>query len=63
MRMRKKHDLPQKICLRCGLPFVWRKKWEKVWDEVKFCSDRCRSECKRGRPKAPLASGVAVWAQ
>ncbi|WP_353959444.1 DUF2256 domain-containing protein [Mucilaginibacter aquaedulcis] len=21
------------------------KKWEKVWDEVKFCSDRCR-RCK-----------------
>ena len=22
-------------------------KWEKVWDEVKYCSDRCRSERKR----------------
>ena len=22
--------------------FVWRKKWEKVWDEVKYCSERCR---------------------
>lgn len=42
MRMRKKHDLPQKKCLHCGLPFTWRKKWEKVWDEVKFCSDACR---------------------
>jgi hypothetical protein len=21
---------------------VWRKKWEKVWSEVKFCSDACR---------------------
>lgn len=20
----------------------WRKKWEKVWAEVKYCSDRCR---------------------
>lgn len=47
MRMRKKQDLPQKTCLRCGLPFTWRKKWEKVWDEVKYCSDRCRSERKR----------------
>lgn len=47
MRMRKKHDLPQKTCLQCGLPFTWRKKWEKVWDEVKYCSDRCRSERKR----------------
>ena len=47
MRMRKKQDLPQKTCLHCGRPFAWRKKWEKVWDEVKYCSDRCRSERKR----------------
>lgn len=38
----KKSDLPSKVCLACGRPFTWRKKWEKVWDEVKYCSDRCR---------------------
>jgi hypothetical protein len=38
----KKQHLPSKPCLVCGRPFTWRKKWEKVWDEVKFCSDRCR---------------------
>lgn len=37
-----KADLPSKVCLTCGRPFTWRKKWEKVWDEVKYCSDRCR---------------------
>jgi hypothetical protein len=21
---------------------VWRRKWAKVWDEVKYCSDACR---------------------
>ena len=47
MRMRKNQDLPQKTCLHCGLPFIWRKKWAKVWDEVMYCSDRCRSERKR----------------
>ncbi|WP_407652599.1 DUF2256 domain-containing protein [Aporhodopirellula aestuarii] len=26
----------------CGRPFTWRKKWEKVWDKVKYCSDKCR---------------------
>ncbi len=36
---------PTKTCATCGLPFEWRKKWEKVWDEVKYCSERCR----RGR--------------
>ena len=39
---RKKSDLPQKLCPACQRPFTWRKKWEKVWDEVKYCSDRCR---------------------
>ena len=38
----KKGDLPEKICIACGRPFTWRKKWEKVWDEVKYCSDNCR---------------------
>jgi hypothetical protein len=31
-----------KACTVCGLPFQWRKKWGKVWDEVKYCSERCR---------------------
>ena len=26
----KKSDLPRKICPVCGLPFTWRKKWEKI---------------------------------
>lgn len=43
----KKSDLPEKTCVTCGKPFTWRKKWEKVWDEVKYCSDRCRSDAKR----------------
>ncbi len=42
MKMQKKSNLPSKQCARCGLPFVWRKKWEKVWNEVKYCSERCR---------------------
>jgi hypothetical protein len=37
-----KHDLPAKICATCGRPFTWRKKWERVWAEVKYCSDKCR---------------------
>lgn len=47
MKMRRKSDLPQKTCAACGRPFAWRKKWEKVWEEVKFCSDRCRGEARR----------------
>ena len=40
----KKQHLPEKPCATCGRPFTWRKKWERVWDEVKFCSDRCRMQ-------------------
>jgi len=37
-----KKNLPEKICVVCMRPFSWRKKWEKVWEEVKYCSDKCR---------------------
>ncbi|MFN4910070.1 MAG: DUF2256 domain-containing protein [Flavobacteriales bacterium] len=40
----KKQHLPIKICSVCGFSFSWRKKWEKVWDEVKYCSNRCRNQ-------------------
>ena len=36
-----KRNLPQKICLKCGLSFSWRKKWERDWNQVKYCSKRC----------------------
>jgi hypothetical protein len=38
----KKQHLPQKECLVCKKPFAWRKKWEKNWENVKYCSERCR---------------------
>jgi hypothetical protein len=31
-----------KACLSCGRRMEWRKGWAKNWDEVKYCSDRCR---------------------
>jgi hypothetical protein len=43
MKPVKKENLPVKICVVCNRPFTWRKKWEKVWDSVKYCSDRCRN--------------------
>jgi len=38
----KKAQLPTKQCPICNRPFTWRKKWQKVWDDVKYCSDKCR---------------------
>ncbi|MFZ9759990.1 MAG: DUF2256 domain-containing protein [Candidatus Kapaibacteriota bacterium] len=46
----KKEFLPTKICITCNREFAWRKKWEKVWEEVKFCSERCRNDHKRKKP-------------
>ncbi|RYY56071.1 MAG: DUF2256 domain-containing protein [Chitinophagaceae bacterium] len=43
MKTVKKENLPSKRCASCGRPFTWRKKWERNWDEVKYCSDRCRN--------------------
>ena len=43
MKMRKKADLPMKVCVVCGLPFSWRRKWARDWEQVKYCSDRCRT--------------------
>jgi len=46
-RMRKKSELPTKPCEACGRPFTWRKKWERDWDQVRYCSDACRGTGKR----------------
>ncbi len=51
MRMRKKQDLPTKLCATCARPFAWRKKWARDWDEVKYCSDHCRLR-RQARPES-----------
>ncbi|MPQ93088.1 DUF2256 domain-containing protein [Thioclava sp. JE_KL1] len=40
--MRRKSDLPTKLCANCGRPFAWRKKWARDWESVRYCSERCR---------------------
>jgi hypothetical protein len=42
-----KANLPSKICVVCQRPFTWRKLYERCWDEVQTCSDRCKGERKR----------------
>jgi hypothetical protein len=37
-----KSMLPSKLCQVCQRTMTWRKKWERNWDEVKYCSDACR---------------------
>ncbi|HSP31062.1 MAG TPA: DUF2256 domain-containing protein [Halomonas sp.] len=45
--MRRKQHLPQKHCVQCQRPFAWRKKWARSWDEVRYCSERCRRNSKQ----------------
>ncbi|WP_421865503.1 DUF2256 domain-containing protein [Marinobacter adhaerens] len=40
----KKLNLPEKTCPVCLRPFAWRKKWAKDWENVRYCSERCRRE-------------------
>lgn len=55
--MRRKSDLPTKICAVCGLPFTWRRKWARDWEEVRYCSERCRRHRSTADdPAAPSAS-------
>jgi len=37
-----KSYLDSKICPVCGREFSWRKKWERNWEEIKYCSEKCR---------------------
>ena len=36
-------ERPTKTCVLCGREIQWRKKWERDWDGVKYCSKSCRS--------------------
>ena len=38
--------VPTKDCVVCGRTITWRKKWERDWDEVRYCSDGCRRRAK-----------------
>jgi hypothetical protein len=38
----------QKICETCGRVIEWRKKWADDWENVRYCSKRCRG----ARPNA-----------
>ncbi|WP_366509815.1 DUF2256 domain-containing protein [Bosea sp. (in: a-proteobacteria)] len=47
-RMRRKIDLPSKKCPVCRRQFSWRRKWARNWEQVTYCSKRCRDT--KGKP-------------
>jgi hypothetical protein len=55
-----KSNLPSKVCATCGRPFEWRKKWAAVWEDVKYCSDRCRNSRSKGSPDSAPSTADTV---
>jgi hypothetical protein len=37
-------EFAAKTCAACGRTMEWRKSWAKNWEQVKYCSDRCRGQ-------------------
>ena len=37
-----KNGFAPRICVTCGKPFEWRKKWARDWEKVLYCSQRCQ---------------------
>ena len=45
-----------KSCRSCGRRIEWRKKWERNWDAISYCSDACRS-----RKIRPIDRELEQW--
>ncbi|WP_284208820.1 DUF2256 domain-containing protein [Thalassotalea eurytherma] len=41
-KARGKNTLPLKTCPICSKEFNWRKKWQRDWQHVVYCSKRCQ---------------------
>lgn len=54
---RRKADLATKLCVVCAKPFTWRKKWARDWDNVKYCSRRCRDRPETVAPRQAITEG------
>lgn len=56
-----KAELPSKICQTCGLPFNWRKKWAREWDNIRYCSERCRRSKSSTAVKKSAAKNPVIY--
>ncbi|MEO0376954.1 MAG: DUF2256 domain-containing protein [Cyanobacteria bacterium P01_A01_bin.17] len=52
-RQGRSNPKPEKVCVVCDRTFTWRKKWANCWDEVKYCSERCRRRSSSVKSDAP----------
>jgi len=53
-----KENLPSKVCVLCNRPFTWRKKWERVWDEVTTCSKSCNAKRRSAKKSNDSDDGI-----
>jgi hypothetical protein len=52
-----------KDCERCGRTITWRKKWARDWDNVRYCSDKCRTTTLTATDRALEAAITDLLAQ
>ncbi|MEM1226458.1 MAG: DUF2256 domain-containing protein [Planctomycetota bacterium] len=50
MGQRRTNRKPEKVCRGCGRSFEWRKKWKACWNEIRYCSERCRRRKQMASP-------------
>lgn len=51
------------MCASCGRTMTWRAAWAANWEEVRYCSQRCRSRRVRPVDKALEASILTLLAE
>ncbi|HCG78469.1 MAG TPA: DUF2256 domain-containing protein, partial [Oceanospirillales bacterium] len=49
----------EKNCAYCQRPFCWRRKWARDWENVRYCSQRCKRAAK-STPAANLCASASV---
>jgi hypothetical protein len=45
-----------RTCRSCGRRIEWRKKWERNWESIAYCSDSCRA-----RKIRPIDAALEEW--
>jgi hypothetical protein len=54
---RQRSRTPPRTCAVCGRRIEWRRAWADSWDQVRYCSHRCR---RRGRKPVDDALEAAI---
>lgn len=49
-----KNNIESKICESCGRTIEYRKKWEKDWANIKYCSDACKKRKNKFDYREPI---------